>query len=166
MKNKLISCLVFLVLALTCLLGAVGDDLRLRPPPSPLRKARIEQIKPAIEVVCAQAITRAIERKPATSENISYYFREMGHIFVAMETNVNYSAIELTTQIDKIAIPLDPSDTYTYDVRTLIITLYRLSYEDRGRADNMPPVEWLNRVCLLFRNAINTGLKDAGREGL
>lgn len=157
---------VYAVVSVAVLLGiaimaAEGDDLRLRPPAP--TKVKIEQYKP-LEQFCANAITRAIERKPSASENVSYYFREMGKVFAGMETNGNFSIEHFISSVDKIAIPLE-SDSYTQDVKMLIIFLYKLSYEERTRAE-LPPLEWLSRICSLFRNAINTGLKDSGRVGL
>jgi hypothetical protein len=142
--------------------GAIGDDLRLRPP-APLQ-IKVDQVKPAIDLICATSVTRAIQRTPATAESVSIYFREVGRVFAATETNGNFTAEGIIAGIDKIPSPLD-AEQYVVDVRTLIITLYRLAYEERTRAE-LPPVEWLSRVCMLFRSSINTGLKDAGRVGI
>lgn len=144
-------------------MAALGDDLRHRVPPVP-PALKIDSIKPAVELVCKSAVTRAIQRKPETSEQVSGYFREVGRIFAGMETNANFSAEYLVTAMDQIPPPLD-AEQYVYDVKHLLLILYRLAYEDRHKAE-VPPVEWMQRVCSLFKHAVSNGLKDAGKVGI
>lgn len=144
--------------------AAVGEDLRLRPPvPAPVK---LDGLRPAVEQVTSAAVTRAILRSPNPNvgENVANYFREVGKVFASMETNANFSAEHVETNINALPMPLE-ADNYTVDVKTLIVTLYKLAYADRGNAE-VPPVEWLGKVCVMFRTSITNGLKGAGRVGL
>lgn len=163
-NQKILFLLTFMVIAKPFgAMGALGDDLRHRVPPVP-PPLKIDNIKPAVELVCKAAVTRAILRKPETSENVSGYFREIGRIFAGMETNANFSAEYLVAQMEQIPPPLD-AEQYVYDVKHLLMILYRLAYDERNKAEGTP-AEWMQKVCLLFKNAVSNGLKDAGKIGV
>jgi len=162
MLQRLIAVLFLLTICRSD--AALGDDLRVRTSPPATRPAKLDRLRAATDLVLASAVTHSIERKPAMAEATSYYFREVGRVFASAETNVDYSAIGITAAIYKVALPLE-DDGHTETVRTLILTLYSLAYEDRTRAE-VPPIEWLSKICVYFRNAINNGLKDTGRVGI
>lgn len=163
MTNATIALIVFTLVIPAHTEAALSDDLRHRVPPVP-QALKIENIKPAVELVCKAAVTRAIQRKPETAENVSGYFREIGRIFAGMETNANFSAEYLVTAMDQIPAPLD-AEQYVYDVKHLLMVLYRLAYEDRHKAEGAP-AEWMQKVCSLFKHAVSNGLKDAGKVGI
>lgn len=163
MTNATIALILFTLVIPAHVEAAIGDDLRHRVPPVP-PALKIDNIKPAVELVCKSAVTRAILRNPGTSENVSGYFREIGRIFAGMETNANFSSEYLVTAMDQIPAPLD-AEQYVYDVKHLLMVLYRLAYEDRHKAEGTP-VEWMQKVCALFKHAVSNGLKDAGKVGI
>lgn len=149
-------------------LAAQSGDLRgrTRPPPMP-RTLQIDKVGPAIQTLCSHAVTRAIQHTgdANTAENVSGYLREVGRVFAGMETNVNFSVEHLNKTISEIPSPLTTQDDYTSETRTFILSLYKLAYYDRVASQDSP-VEWLSKVCVLLRNSIDTGLKDAGRVGI
>lgn len=135
-------------------------------PPFPKRELKLDQVKPAVELICSQAVTRAIERDPKTAELVGMHFQLVVRVFAEMATNGNFSAEFVTSEINRLQFPPEiVIDPYVKDVDTLIVTLYRLAYEDRNKAE-MPPIEWLTKVSALFRSSINAGLKATGRDGL
>lgn len=141
------------------LFAAVGDDLRVRVPPEP-RVVRVDELRPAVETFCSQTVTSAILRKSQAAESVAFYFREVGKVFAGMGTNANFSS----EVVERVPTPLE-AEPYVFEVRTLIITLYKLAYEDRTRAEH-PPIEWLTKVATMFRTSMENGLKNAGQAGL
>lgn len=141
--------------------GAVSE---LRNPPMPPKPMSVEQLKPAIDLICIHTVTRAIQRDSKQSENVANAFRQIGRVFEGMQTNVNYSVEYASKEIHAIQFPPEAPE-YAEHVRGLIVMLYRVAYAERNSAE-MIPTEWLWKICKLFRDSISTGLKDAGREGV
>ncbi len=146
-----------------------GTRLRFDPsnmppvPKPPRRELKVDQLKPAIDLI-SQAITRAVERKPEAVTTTSIYFQEIGRVFAAAETNANFSADSIINDVNKVVVPLN-ADPYAYEVKNLILVVYKLAYEDRMSAENSP-LEWLARVTRQMKLGISAGLKATGREGV
>lgn len=138
--------------------AAVSDR---RLPPLPPQKLTAAQMLPPIQYVSV-AVQRACHRSPQASENVAFYFRQIGQVFAGTETNANFTAEAIIAAIDKIPGPLDADVS---DVRNYIVCLYRMAYTERTSAED-PTVIWLQKICAGFRAAISSGLKDAGKEGV
>lgn len=70
----------------------------------------------------------------------------------------------LTNRVIKIMPPL-LTDSYCADTKVALVSLYKLVYRDRLRAE-MPPGEWLEKASKLFCDSISEGLKAAEKPGI
>lgn len=112
------------------------------------------------------AIDRAIREAdpPNTGENVYHYFRQFGGIFCAMNTNGNFTPEHLEAQLQQVPSPL-VQDNYMIEVTRVILSLYRLAYRDRIRAE-LPAVEWIVKIADTFCETIDRGIKKTGRQGI
>lgn len=120
----------------------------------------------AVEFLVREAVTRSITRNRETAEMVGYQFQEIGRIFTQMETNGNFSPVFVETEMSRLHFPPEVTiDPYVHHTKTLIFTLYKLSYEDRTAVEGSP-IEWLLQITKHFKTAISSGLKATGRVGL
>lgn len=123
----------------------------------------LKSVKDCVTLVATHSVCRAIQTSPVEySDAVATYFRELSKVFCDMQKNGNYTPDNLESEVKKLLPPL-VTDSYMQATRVAILSIYKLAYEDRLRAE-IPPDRWLSQVSLLFCEAIREGLKDAGRS--
>ena len=103
---------------------------------------KTEQVKAAIEPLVAGGVRRVIANSPQHADDIASYFRNLGTVFCKMRDSGQFSPDYLVAEADKATAPLQAKvDQYAIDLKNGVLSLYRIFYADRLRAE-LPPDKW------------------------
>ncbi|HEU4344043.1 MAG TPA: hypothetical protein VFU31_21010 [Candidatus Binatia bacterium] len=126
---------------------------------------RTAQVKAALQAPVQETITRIIRNSPEHSDQIANYFRSAGNVFCKMRDTSRFEPQFLIAELEKATEGLQQGlDPLAITAKNTIIALYVVFYSQRQSAD-LSPEKFLWNTSDLFCNAINTGLKDAGKPG-
>lgn len=135
------------------------------PAPVKHQPVKLDVAKQVVQRIGIDAVCRAVQTTPIEyRDSVGEYFRKVGFQFCQMPTSGDFTYSALEKAVNEIPSPLI-TDTYFLDVKSTLLSLYKLSYADRLRAE-IPPNRWLEQISQVFCESISEGLKDAGKAGV
>lgn len=127
---------------------------------------KTEKVKAAIEPIVSSAVRRVVASNPKHSDEIALYLRAVGGAVCSISDTGEASPETLIAAIDAATVNLQAGvDPEIIDGKNAIIAVYKILYADRFKAE-LPPDEWPKNVCDVICQAIDQGLKDAGKPGV
>lgn len=128
---------------------------------------KTQQVKDAVTPVVASVVRRVINNSPQHAEEISRYIRAVGSVFCAASASGQLSPVEVITALDAATADLQSAgvDDEIIDGKNLLISLYKINYGDRFKAE-LPPDKWPKNVADVICESIDRGLKDARQPGV
>lgn len=125
---------------------------------------KTEKVKAALELPITGGIRRVINNSPNHSAEIGAYFAAVGRVFCSMQEQKAFDPLYLVGEINAIATP-DINDETILDIKDSLISLYRIFYADRFRAE-LSPEKWPYHVADLMCQSIDTALLNTGQPGI
>lgn len=127
---------------------------------------KTEQVKAAVEPFVASIARRILLNNPKQAAEIGNYMRAVGGVFCDASSSGQLSPDQIITAIDGATANLqNGADPLVIDGKNLIITIYRIAYGERFKAE-LPADQWPKNVADVLCAAIDQGLKDAGQAGV
>jgi hypothetical protein len=128
--------------------------------------AKLDSAKAAISPIAAGTVRRILQNSPEHAPKIAKYVSSFAGVFCTMNLSNSFSPDFLITETDRL---FDPDleqigDGYVLDIKNGVVSIYRLLWGDRLRAE-IPPDQWLHKVCEFVCESLNQGLTDAGYPG-
>ena len=117
-----------------------------------------------VKAVAAPVVASAV-RRVTTDENADY-LRAGGAVFCAASRSGQLDPVFLIDALEAATVSRQARvDPLVIDAKNLLVALYKINFNDRFRAE-LPPDKWPKNVADVLCEAIDLGLKDAGRPGV
>ena len=127
---------------------------------------KTEQVKAAIEPVLSSVVRRVVNNSPQHGDEIAGYMRAAGGVFKSAAETGSLGPEQLIAAMDAATAGLQDSvDPEIIDGKNALLSLYRILYGDRFKAE-LPPDQWPRHVADVIAGGIDQGLKDAGKLGI
>lgn len=128
----------------------------------PVRSA---QVVAALTVPVQDTVNRVIRNSPQHSDEIANYIRLVGNALCQAKASGQLTPEQIISAVEAATAPLQAkADPLIITVKNTVVALYAIFYYQRHTAE-LPPDQWPAHVVGLFCDAINRGLKDAGKPG-
>lgn len=127
---------------------------------------KTEQVKAAVEPILASGVRRVLANNPEHGDEIAGYMRSVGYVFLSASESGELGPEQIIEAADRATAGLQNGvDPAIIDGKNALIALYRILYGDRFKAE-LPPDKWPKHVADVIAQAVDQGLKDAGKPGL
>lgn len=128
--------------------------------------AKIDKIKALADPVAASAIRQALVNSPEHAVKIAPYLNAVAGVFCTMSISNEFSPTYLIDAANKLVDPelAKIGNGAVLDGKELVIAAYKILYGDRLHAE-IPPDQWMHKVCEFFCESITQGLINAGYPG-
>jgi hypothetical protein len=131
-------------------------------------KAKTEAVKAAAKGVVSFGIAESIAQFPNDAENIAKYSAAAGAVFCDMKARSAFSPEVLEAGLFALVAPEVKDEEalrYLRAARGMLLTAYEMAYAQKWKAE-LKPDEWEMAIAEIFCDAIDRGLKDAGKAGV